>query len=64
MMSAHILTVQDAGDAWKGTVIPKLQVRGKWLKEAGFEPGDKVQVVVYAPGILTIQSTIDRNCSK
>lgn len=34
--------------------VPKLRLNGLWLKRAGFNPGEKVQVEV-KPGKLTIK---------
>ena len=45
-MENRMLTVQDQGDAWLNKVKPALILRGKWLGEAGFQPGDKVKVRV------------------
>lgn len=34
--------------------VPAITLSGRWLKEYGFEPGDKVQVVSNGDGKLTI----------
>lgn len=34
--------------------VPCITLSGRWLKEYGFEPGDKVQVVSEENGKLTI----------
>lgn len=33
----------------------KLRLNGRWLREAGFEPGQAVTVTVVSPGVLDVR---------
>jgi toxic protein SymE len=39
---------------WSFSIVPFLRLSGKWLHEAGFPTGSRVQVVV-EPGSITIR---------
>ena len=39
---ARKLKVYEVGDAYKGTVQPQIRLQGKWLREAGFKPHDRI----------------------
>ena len=46
---ARILTVQSDiryGMSYPFKVVPKMRLAGLWLKDAGFNPGDRVHVEV------------------
>lgn len=38
------LTVYEVGDVFYGKSVPQIRLQGKWLKEAGFLPNDKIIV--------------------
>lgn len=49
------LKVNDVGDFYKKNVIPQVNLRGKWLLEAGLNPGDKVDIYTPEKGKIIIQ---------
>ena len=57
------LKIEADGDPWKGLVIPKLRLMGRWLQRAGFSPGSHVQVLCVAPGVIELRSAVS-NVSK
>jgi hypothetical protein len=52
------LKIEADGDAWKRQVKPKIRLVGRWLEQAGFRPGDRVQVVCLASGVIELRSTV------
>lgn len=38
------LRVYKTGDAYRGTEQPQVKLQGQWLRQAGFEPGDRITV--------------------
>jgi hypothetical protein len=48
------LKIEVSGDFFKRSVTPKIRLAGKWLENAGFKPGHRVQVIIGAPGVLSI----------
>jgi hypothetical protein len=50
------LKIEEHGDVWNGPFKPKIRLMGRWLEQAGFQPGRHVQVVCVAPGILELRS--------
>jgi hypothetical protein len=48
------LKIEADGDCWKGLVKPKIRLMGRWLEQAGFMPGSRVQVKCVAPGIIEL----------
>ena len=38
------LKVYEVGDSWKRTCQPQIRLQGKWLREAGFQPHDRILV--------------------
>lgn len=63
-MSARTLKIEAAGDFWRGTVTPKIRLAGKWLEEAGFKPGCRVEVQSNQPGTLTLRFLSDDSGSE
>jgi len=43
-MRKRTLTVSGLSDGH--TTVPFIRMRGKWLAEAGFQPGDTIQVTI------------------
>ena len=41
---ARKLKVYEVGDAFYGKVQPQIRLQGKWLREAGFKPHDRIIV--------------------
>ena len=50
------LKIEAAGDFWKGLIIPKIRLAGRWLERAGFSPGSHVHVTCLAPGVIELRS--------
>ena len=51
------LKIEEQGDAWRGRIKPKIRLIGRWLEQAGFQPGSHVQITCVSPGILELRST-------
>ena len=54
--SVRTLKIEAGGDAWKGTIKPKIRLMGLWLERAGFRPETRVTVRCIAPGIIELRS--------
>jgi hypothetical protein len=54
--SVRTLKIEAGGDAWKGTIKPKIRLMGRWLERAGFKPETRVTVRCIAPGIIELRS--------
>jgi len=54
--SVRTLKIEAGGDAWKGTIRPKIRLMGRWLERAGFKPETQVQVRCIAPGVIELRS--------
>ena len=53
-MNQRNLKIEAAGDFWRGKVTPKIRLAGRWLEQAGFKPGHRVEVRLDEPGKLTL----------
>ena len=38
------LKVYEVGDVFNGKAQPQIRLQGKWLREAGFQPHDRIAV--------------------
>ena len=54
--SVRTLKIEADGDFWKGVTMPKIRLMGRWLEQAGFQPGRHVQVTYIAPGVIELRS--------
>ena len=54
--SVRQLTIEAVGDFWKGLILPKIRLTGRWLERAGFNPGSHVHVTCLAPGVMEVRS--------
>jgi hypothetical protein len=54
-MNTRTLKIEATGDFWRGKVVPKVRLTGQWLERAGFKPGQRVEVVLAQPGVLTLR---------
>ncbi|MBI5388522.1 MAG: type I addiction module toxin, SymE family [Verrucomicrobia bacterium] len=52
------LQIEADGDRWKGLIKPKIRLMGRWLEQAGFPPGHRVQVTCVAPGVIELRSPV------
>ena len=55
-MNTRRLKIEEDGDFWKGTIKPKIRLKGCWLEQAGFKPGSHVSVKSIAPGVIELRS--------
>ena len=56
LQAGRQLKIEEEGDAWKGSIKPKIRLMGRWLERAGFRPGHRVHVICVAPGVLELRS--------
>jgi hypothetical protein len=49
------LKIEAAGDFFKRKVIPKIRLSGKWLEQAGFKPGHRVELDLVDVGEVTLR---------
>ncbi|MCX6630026.1 MAG: SymE family type I addiction module toxin [Candidatus Solibacter sp.] len=54
--TVRTLQIEAEGDRWKGLIKPKIRLMGRWLEQAGFRPGLRVQVTCVAPGVIELRS--------
>jgi hypothetical protein len=57
------LKIEEAGDLWKG-IQPKIRIMGKWLEQAGFKPGQHVEIICKAPGVMEVRSIQTHGCTQ
>lgn len=50
------LKIEADGDPWQGAVKPKIRLQGRWLEQAGFKPGLRVQITCIAAGVIELRS--------
>ena len=53
--TVRTLQIEAEGDRWNG-YKPKIRIMGRWLEDAGFPPGLRVQVTCVAHGIIELRS--------
>src|ERR1041384_7745256 len=49
------LKIEDLGDRWKRKAFSGIRLKGHWLVRAGFRPGERVAVIMDAPGIMQLR---------
>ena len=54
--SMRTLKIEAEGDFWRGHTKPKIRLMGRWLEQAGFSPGYRVQVTCVAPGVIELRA--------
>jgi Toxin SymE, type I toxin-antitoxin system len=52
---SRFLKVEATGDFFYRKITPKIRLAGKWLAQAGFKPGHRVQILIEQPGCLTLR---------
>lgn len=55
-MKSRTLKIEQDGDYWRGKIKPKIRLKGCWLEQAGFKPGNHVSVKSLAPGVIELRS--------
>ena len=58
------LKIEAQGDFWQGLTKPKIRLMGRWLERAGFCPGQHVQVLCLAPGVIELRSPDSRTITE
>ncbi len=51
----RILKIEETGDFYASTVRPRIRLSGRWLEQAGFKPGHRVQVEWIEDGVLSLR---------
>jgi hypothetical protein len=49
------LKVEELGDPWRGNCYAGIRLKGKWLTQAGFHPGQQAAVILISQGIMQLQ---------
>lgn len=49
------LKIEAVGDFAVGDIKPLIRLRGRWLEQAGFKPGHRVEIQLLSPGTLSLQ---------
>jgi len=49
------LAIEKTGDFFQGKIIPRIRIAGRWLEQAGFRPGHRVEIQFDQPGQLTLR---------
>ena len=49
------LAVEAFWDFSREREIPRIRLAGKWLEQAGFRPGHRVEIVIEQPGSLSLR---------
>lgn len=49
------LKIEAVGDFAENKVQPRIRLTGKWLQNAGFRPGHKVEIFSAKPGELSLR---------
>jgi hypothetical protein len=60
-MKVRLLKIEKTGDFCYGKIIPRIRIAGKWLEQAGFKPGHRVQVVTEQTGSLSLRFVAQGN---
>lgn len=55
-LDVRSLQIEAEGDPWKGPPKPKIRLMGRWLENAGFPPGLRVQVLCLSPGRIELRA--------
>ena len=53
----RVLKIEADGDFWRGRIRSKIRLTGRWLSNAGFSPGNKVEVICLEAGLLQLRAT-------
>jgi len=54
--AVRTLQIEAEGDFCKGLIKPKIRIMGRWLEQAGFKPGHRVQLTCVAPGVIELRA--------
>ena len=49
------LKIEDLGDSWRGKRFSGIRLKGRWLTNAGFPPGERVAITVISPGSMHLR---------
>ena len=57
---SRTLKIENLGDLGHGEFFPGIRLKGLWLMNAGFYPGQRTAVTVVSPGVLELRRIEDR----
>ena len=49
------LKIEATGDFFYRKITPRIRLTGRWLEQAGFKPGHRVEVRIEQPGNLSLR---------
>jgi hypothetical protein len=55
ILPVRTLKIEADGAVRNGHIKPKIRLMGKWLEDAGFKPGHRVQVACTEPGVMELR---------
>ena len=57
-MSKRTLKIEEHGTTYKPARRPSMiRLKGQWLRDAGFAPGQSVELTVVSPGVIELRLT-------
>jgi hypothetical protein len=51
----RFLKIESTGDFFRRKITPRIRLNGKWLEQAGFKPGHRVEISFEQPGLMTVR---------
>lgn len=58
------IKVETIGDYFKRKTAAGIRLKGKWLQNAGFKPGEHCQVTFISPGIIRLSMSTNAGIIK
>src|ERR1044071_3072575 len=57
--SLRILKIELLGDGWRQKTFSGIRLKGRWLTDAGFLPGQRVSLTLTSPGVMELRLLSD-----
>lgn len=57
-MSTRTLKIEERGDYHYRRTFPAIRIKGKWLRIAGFIPGQRISLNITAPGVMEVRALV------
>ena len=54
-IAIRTIKIETLGDPWHGKLFSGIRLKGRWLTNAGFPPGERVAVTVVSPGSMQLR---------
>ena len=54
-LGRRTLKIETIGDFADCKIKPRIRISGRWLAQAGFKPGHRVEIQLHKPGEMTLQ---------